>query len=159
MISDSITLEDSDGKTVKNPTEAQIISTLEKIGSTLDHCILDLGDPGFLQAAGSKGRLLIQYSDGSDMYESVKSDFTAAAVGKIFLDAMSGRTEWKKEFAFTSMNDTGGSGKSQGAATGHGPAEAQNRSFKEGILGTVKNEVSSGIGRLISKAVKGIFRK
>jgi hypothetical protein len=158
----AIVLEDSDGNHQNNPSEDRILSTLEKIGGALEHCILHLGDAGFIQTAGSKDRLLIQYSDASGMYESTRSDFDAVTVGRIFIDAMNGGTGWKTEHNFTPMDAPGGSGSQDGVGRSESRSVeggGQKRSLKDQLFDAVKKETQSGIGRLIRKGTKGFFGK
>lgn len=51
MRPNTVRLEDSEGRVVESPSEEAVRATVGAIGSSVDHCILDLGEAGFVQAA------------------------------------------------------------------------------------------------------------
>ncbi len=111
-------LENSDGTVIKDPADADLSSAIDRVGASLTHCILDLGDAGFVQAAGTPGRLTVEYRDGSGMYQSTGTALDAATVQGIFIDARNGRTGWKQEIAFEPIPESGP--EASGAGIGHG---------------------------------------
>jgi hypothetical protein len=142
-----IFLEDSDGRRQNNPSEGQIVATLERIGSSLDHCILNLPDDSFVQTAGGGSGLLVQYRDASGMYESDRSDFDVATVARVFAEAATGGDGWKREHSFQKIDD---------AVSGAVPGG----SLKDQLLGHMKREISRetsrGVGNLIRKGIRGL---
>ena len=83
-------LEDSNGTRHENPSPAVITATLEQIGTTLDHCILELDGDEFVQAAGAPGRLFVQYGSGGTVQDSARTDLDVATVARVFSEAMAG---------------------------------------------------------------------
>jgi hypothetical protein len=156
-------LEDSDGKIIENPTEAQLVSVLNLIGGGLDHCVLTFADSTgrewFVQTAGSKAGLLLQYSDASGQYESTRSDFDVATVGRVFLDAAKGVQAWKKEFAFRQTDGPEQASAPTGSREPDRQAAGGERSFKDQLLDAVTNGSLSSAGSIIRKGVKSIFRR
>ena len=118
MRSNTVRLEDSEGRVVESPSEEAVRATVGAIGSSVDHCILDLGEAGFVQAAGSSGALIVEYRDSSGMYSSSGANLDVGTVQRIFVDAMSGRTEWKREIPFEPATAGGGTGESAATEAG-----------------------------------------
>ncbi len=133
MRPNTVRLEDSVGRVVESPSEDAVRGSVGAIGSSVDHCILDLGEAGFVQAAGSSGALIVEYRDGSGMYSSSGANLDTAAVQRIFVDAMNGRTEWKREFSFEPVATGGGTG--DRAATDAGGGGGILSAFGGGGLG------------------------
>jgi hypothetical protein len=162
-------LEDSDGKTITDPTEGEILSTLRRIGSELDHCILNYQDSAgsefFIQVAGSGAGLFIQYNELGGQYQSVRSDLDPGTVCRIFLAAAKGESGWKSEFAFEPLEGFGGSsggggdGRGRNAGSGFGIPGAESRSLKDEVLGSITGEAKSGFLGLIRRLVRLLFGK
>jgi len=136
----AILLEDSDGGIQNNPSEAQIRATLERIGSSLDHCVLHLPGDAFVQTAGDASGLLLEYGDATGLYASDRSDLDVATVTRIFSEAAAGGDGWKGEFSFRNTDEASG----RAAAGG---------SLKDQLLGQVKREIS----REASRGVGNVF--
>ncbi len=162
-------LEDSNGKRIANPGGEQILGTLNRIGTSIEHCILELGSSDdFIQAAGSRDRLLVQYRDSTGMYESARSDLDSKTVGQMLMDAIAGKNGWKSDFEFSLMESFGSadeSGTAEASASASGGAsrgpggitDNPERSLKDQLMDTVKKEAVSGVNRLLKKGVKGLF--
>jgi len=149
----NVTLEPSEGPTVQNPTKEQVRSMLGRIGSGLDHCILSYGtEDEFVQAAGGKNRLLIQYSDAGGMFESVRSDLDVAVVERAFIDAMSGVTSWKTELTFQPMDAPKGGGPAP-----RGNSSSPKRSPEQEMLDAAKRAAKAGVTRLVKGGLRGLF--
>jgi hypothetical protein len=167
MSAGSVFLEDSDGNLIENPTEQQIRSCLERIGNGLDHCILDLGNRGYVQTTGGRSRLLLQYADTAGMYESSRSDLSVSDVAGVFASALNGKVEWKTTYDFNRIGDGIGEGASTeadspGRATGSGQSSAPaggKKPFKDQLLDSVKQEVQGGVNRMVRNGVRGLFGK
>jgi len=145
MSSMNVTLEPSEGPSIRNPSREQIRMTLDRIGNGLDHCILELGTQDeYLQAAGSAGRLLVQYRDTRGMFESVRSDLDVALVECVFADAMAGATGWKTQIQFRAM-DT--------------PRDAPpaSRGPGEDLLDAAKKAAKAGVQKLMKGGLRGLF--
>jgi hypothetical protein len=169
MATDGLFLEDSEGGIQNNPTESHIAATLGRIGDTIDHCILHLPGDAFVQTAGGRNRLLIQYADASGFFESAKSDFDTATVSGIFAAAMAGDDAWKGQYVFEKTGEAegeteaGGGGASRMDRPG-GPEEpttpGAGGSLKDQLLGSVKRELnreaSRGIGNLVRKGIRSL---
>jgi hypothetical protein len=168
----AIFLEDSDGSHQNNPSEAQITATLERIGSSLDHCILHLPGESFVQTAGDSSGLLIEYGDATGLYASDGSDFDVATVARVFAEAAAGRDGWKNEFSFRKTDeapggaDAGGRsfrmpGVGSGTGTTGGAGAGTGGSLKDQLLGQVKREISReasrGVGNIVRKGIRGIM--
>ena len=141
----SVFLEDSEGRRHADPSAEQIGELLHQIGGQLDHCILHLPGDAFLQCAGDKSGLLIQYSDGRELFESGKSDFDPSTVASIFTKAMNGDKSWRDEYGFHPLGNTAGS---------------DNDTLKDQLLRAAKREIkretSRGIGNLVRKGIRSI---
>lgn len=152
----AVILEDSNGGRFTDPSESQILSTVEHIGNSLDHCILHLGDDEYLQTAGERNRLFIEYSDVGGMFRSTKTDFDAATVARIFTAAGQGAHGWKREYVF---ERTGAGAGVAGAGTG---AESDG-SLKDQLLDSVKKgvqrEASYGVGRMVRGLIRNVTRR
>jgi hypothetical protein len=158
---ESIMLEDSEGNRIVDPSEDQIASVIEKIGGKLDHCILHLGSGKFLQTAGSRNQLLLQYDDGSGLFESSRTDFDAQTVSRIFVSALNGQVDWKTTYDFSRASAGGGdepSGRAESADTSSSRSGGR-RSLKDQLIDSVKRETESGINQIVRQGVRGIFRK
>ncbi|MFP4373121.1 MAG: hypothetical protein ACLFPO_02220 [Spirochaetaceae bacterium] len=157
----AVILEDSNGGRIADPSESQILSTVEQIGDSLDHCILHLGDEEFLQTAGERNRLFIEYADVGGMFRSAKTDFDATTVARIFASAGQGSHGWKREYVFerTGAGDGVAGARVAGAGTGAG-AEA---SLKDQLLDSVKKgvqrEASYGVGRMVRGLIRNVTRR
>ncbi|TVQ26132.1 MAG: hypothetical protein EA383_06285 [Spirochaetaceae bacterium] len=161
----TISLEDSTGATISNPSEAQIGETLDRIGSGIDHCIINLPNDSFVQAAGEHNRLFVEYRDGSGMYSSAKRDFDTAAVTRIFADAIGDKDGWKTDYNFQPKEgDAGETAQAResrirgmaGAASGAG------KRFGSQMAGQARREISSeasyGVSRFIRNLIRSVFR-
>ncbi|MFP4484849.1 MAG: hypothetical protein ACOCYG_04230 [Spirochaetota bacterium] len=151
----AVFLEDSNGKHRNDPSDAEIAATLEQIGVSLDHCVLHLAGEAFVQSAGDASGLLVQYGDGSGVYESDRSDLDVATVTRIFVEAAAGRDGWKSEHTFHRLSggpETGQASPDSGRMQG---------SLKDQLLGRVKREIgreaSQGVGRVIRRGIRGIM--
>lgn len=160
MPQNTVTLEDSQGKVISNPSEDQIIMAVEEIGGRTDHCILHLGgEIDFIQSAGSKNRLLVQYSRGGALYESERNDLDPGTVSKMFLAVMKGEEGWGNGLSFTAMEGMGtGSGGQAGGARETSGAGGE-KTFQDQLLDSAKREVKNGIDRFMRKGIRGLFRK
>lgn len=153
MSMQNVTLEPSDGPTIQNPTKEQVRSTLERIGNGLDHCILSYGTKEeFVQAAGGRNRLLIQYSDARGMFESARNDLDVAVVERVFADALGGATGWKTEISFRPMDAPEGTGSSPRQT----PSPSR-KSPEQELLDAAKRAAKAGVGRLVKGGLRGLF--
>ena len=163
-------LEDSNGTRHENPSPAVITATLEQIGTTLDHCILELDGDEFVQAAGAPGRLFVQYGSGGTVQESARTDLDVATVALVFSEAMAGNDAWKTEMGFAALGGAAGAtaqtsrGSVSAATAGAGgPAAdaATGASLKDEILGQVRRqagrEVSYGAGRMVRRLLRRLL--
>ncbi len=152
----AVILEDSNGGRIADPSESQILSTVEHIGDSLDHCILHLGDEEYLQTAGERNRLFIEYADVGGMFRSAKADFDAATVARIFTSAGQGSHGWKREYVFE-RTDTGA------GAAGTGTGAGAEGSLKDQLLDSVKKgvqrEASYGVGRMVRGLIRNVTRR
>ena len=152
----AVILEDSKEGRIADPSESQILSTVEHIGDSLDHCILHLGDEEYLQTAGERNRLFIEYADVGGMFRSAKTDFDAATVARIFTSAGQGSCGWKREYVFERM-DAGAE------AAGAGKGAVAEGSLKEQLLDSVKKgvqrEASPGVGRMVRGLIRNARRR
>lgn len=181
-----VRLEDSNGQEVSNPSEAQIRETIAAVGTDIEHCILHLSDDSFVQTAGDRDRLLIEYSDSNGFFESGRVDFDAETVANIFAEAMNGNHTWKTEYNFSRSGEPSGSGGAEsgrGGASGsetsgtrpgerggaipgehghggHGTA-SMGGSLKDKVIGQVKREVGReatyGLNSIIRRVMRTIF--
>lgn len=173
MASASIFLEDSHGGHQNDPTPAQIAATVERVGDSLDHCVLHLPGDAFVQTAGSPGALLIQYADATGMYESGDASFDATTVARVFTEAMRGTDGWKREFSFertgdAEVSDDERTGATPRTASGTGTMETRgsdgaahtNESMKDQIVRSVKQDIarqaSRGVSNLIRRGIRSI---
>ncbi|TVQ19137.1 MAG: hypothetical protein EA382_16920 [Spirochaetaceae bacterium] len=161
----SITMEDSNGATISNPSEAQIAETLGRIGAGIDHCSLSLPGDSFVQAAGAHNQLFVEYRDASGIYTSAKKDFDATAVARIFVDAMNGKEGWKTDYNFQRGEDGGGDAAQPRESRIRGMAGAAgdaSKRFGSQMVGEARREVSSeasyGVSRVIRQFIRSLFR-
>lgn len=160
----AVILEDSNGSRIADPSESQILRTVEHIGDSLDHCILHLGGEEYLQTAGEHNRLFIEYADAAGMFRSAKTDFDAGTVARIFADAIEGAYGWKREYVF---DRTGaGAGVADGGTGSEaqpGGARASGTSVKDQLLDSVKKgvqrEASYGVGRMVRGLIRNVTRR
>ncbi len=150
-------LEDSQGKTIKNPTPEQIQAKVAKIGAGLDFCTLNFGDEFFIQAAGDHNRLFLQYRDAAGMHESTEANFDNASVAKIFVAALNGQTGWKQDFSFSPT------GPSQGPSQEVKGPEDQKLGFgeavKKGVMDAARWETTRAARRTASRGISSIIKK
>ncbi len=163
MQSEKIFLEDSNGKIVNNPSEEDISAALENIGTKTEHCILNLdSDISFIQAAGSKNSLFIQYSDNSGIYESSRNDMKVSEVSEIFKSASHGDTNWKKRMEFSLIDSNAGKADSGKSCCAGNPSccsneNTQKKSFKDQILDAVKYEATANATKVVRKGIRNLF--
>lgn len=158
-------LEDSNGTRHENPSPAVITATLEQIGTTLDHCILELDGDEFVQAAGAPGRLFVQYGSGGTVQESARTDLDVATVARVFSEAIAGNDAWKTEMGFRPAGGAAGAtaqtGPRASSATGAAAGAATGSSLKNEILGQVRRqagrEVSYGVGRMVRRLLRRLL--
>ncbi|AFG36448.1 hypothetical protein [Spirochaeta africana] len=177
----AIRLEDSTGKTVANPTAQQVRDTVGRIGGDLDHCILELADGGFLQTAGSRGQLFIEYGDQTGSLQEAERNYDNESAGDVFVLAMRSPAEALAQLgvdgvgagqsgsrarAAGATGTAGASGAASAAAgiTGSDAAGAASRaSLKDTILSTAKQqasrEVQFTLRRFIRRAVGMVLGK
>ncbi|MBN2048918.1 MAG: hypothetical protein JW760_00625 [Spirochaetales bacterium] len=153
-----ISLETSDGTILRNPTEGQIAAALNRFGKDLDHCNFTYGD-AFLSAYGdARTGIFLTYTDSAGREFSSDDSLGPEEVTRIFLNAAEGKEDWKSTVNFKQEV----SGPSQSAATpssGAGKNINGNKTLKEELLDSVKNQAIRGLGRLAEKGVRGLFRK
>lgn len=156
MVAEVFTLTDSAGGSVRNPSEAQIVATIERVGSGIDFCTLDLGASRFVQAAGSPGCLFVEYRDTSGMYRSSVA-LDGASVRRIFVDTRRGVTEWKSVYPFEVADPPRGTSDRPlgserrrvfGSATG---------SIKAGVHRALRREARYGMSRLVRRWLQRFF--
>ena len=168
----SVFLEDSEGHRHADLSPEQIGELLQQIGGKLDHCILHLPGDTFLQCAGDKSGLLIQYSDGRELFESGKSDFDPSTVAAIFGKAINGDMSWREEYVFRPLGSAAGGDTAASIGTGFAPrgstvresdeasAGGNEGSLKDQLLRAAKSEIkretSRGIGNLVRKGIRSI---
>ena len=160
----TITLEDSTGARVENPSEAHISEALGRIGAGSEHCSLSLSDDSFVQAAGGQNQLLVQYRDASGMFESAKTDFDVQAVTRIFVDAMNGSNSWKTDYNFQPADDGEAAGEQRGSRIRGMAGNAGNasRQFGSRVADQARREATSEISwkisRFVRETIRSIFR-
>jgi hypothetical protein len=153
MPSANVTLEPSEGPTIRNPTKEQIHATLLRIGNGLEHCVLELGgETEFLQAAGTANRLLIQYRDATGMFESTRADLDVETVERAFVEAMGGATAWKTALNFRRTDAPGESGSPERSAP-----SSPKRSPEEELLDAAKRKAKEGVNKLIKGGLRKLF--
>lgn len=167
----SVFLEDSEGRRHADPSAEEVRELVHQIGGSLEHCILHLPGHAFLQCAGDASGLLIQYSDGRELFESGKSDFAPSTVAEIFIKAMNGDIGWKDEYVFRSSGSTAGGERVSAIGSGfpgtgqvdRDGAGATGGSLKDQLLRAAKREISSeasrGLGNLVRKGIRSITRR
>lgn len=95
---------------IKNPTESdirQVIGAIAKGEQDLAILIKDDDENTYIQTAdGGRGRLLLEYQDGSidRHYGAMNRDLTTEQVIDTFLAYMRGESDWKNQFAWEKMN-------------------------------------------------------
>jgi hypothetical protein len=154
-------LEDSNGKILDPINEVDMNGVLAKVGSSLDFCILSIGDD-FIQAAGSEGGLLIQYRDSSGQYESDDSSLSLDMVKKIFLSYLNKVGSWKTEVSFSNQDDGAGDdtrmNQDQDTRLNSGSEDISIESLKNMVVKAVRNEAGGGVSRMIKRFIRNIFR-
>lgn len=156
MQTQNSSLEDSNGKIIDNPSKEQVLAAVERLGAGLDHCILSIGTGSdFVQSAGSKNKLCIQYRDASGMFESARGDFDAATVGRVFIEALNGADGWKSEFVFEPM-ETPETGRTAGDER---PGPGPQKSLKDELLDMAARGVADKLNRFAKKGLGGLFGK
>ncbi|MFW5744445.1 MAG: hypothetical protein ACOC2D_14305 [Spirochaetota bacterium] len=162
-------LEDSNGRIQANPSPAAISQALEQIGTTLDHCILQLDGDEFVQAAGRPGRLFVQYGASGALQESDRTDLDVATVSRVFSDAMAGNDAWKAELGFRPAGGPAAQAEStdhpgartSAAGTAGAAGTAAGSSLKDEIFGSVRRqagrEVSYGVGRMVRRFLRRLL--
>ncbi len=113
-MSNHITLEDSLGKKITDPTQEQIRETINKIGHEIDHCILNVGG-NYIQAAGRRNELFVETDVGSGLIGADRSDYSAEDVYQMFIGFLRGDDSWKDFFTTVSFSDSSDFSRSQEA--------------------------------------------
>ena len=95
---------------IKDPTESDIrrvIQAIAKGEQDLAILIKDGNEDNYIQTAdGGRGRLLLEYQDGSvdQHYGAVSRELKAEQVIDVFLAYMRGESAWKSQFVWEKMN-------------------------------------------------------
>jgi|SRR5690554_3452150 len=149
MVNTNITLEDSKGHIIQNPTEDQIRTTINKIGNEIDYCILTMGNT-FIQTAGSKNGLMIQVNDGSVVKEADRADFSPEEVCRAFLGFLHKNGSWKEQYSLgplpASVNTSGGQ-------TSAKQMNKQQFDVKDEVVKALKSEGMYKTRRLIRRGI------
>lgn len=159
-------LERSDGKIIQNPDAAVLDEVIAGIGKEYEHCILSDGD-AFVQTAGSVGSLLLQYSDGQGMYESVRSDLEVSTVQDVFRQFLAHQNSWQTSIDFSPMDGGPAAGAASGSgAGGRGASDSEQgetshgeKSFADSLKDSVKKEAMNSVNRAARKITRNVFRK
>jgi|GEM_PF-1426157 len=102
MANKKITLEDSTGKVIQDPTETQIRETIFKIGEEIDHCILTV-ENNFIQTTGKKNELYVEADVGSGSIAADRADYSSEDVFQMFLGFLNSDDTWKDHFTTVSF--------------------------------------------------------
>ena len=95
---------------IKDPTESDVRRVIDSIvdgEQDLAILIKDGDEDMYVQTAeAGKGRLLLEYQDGSPdkHYGAISRDLTAEQVISAFLEYMRGESGWKSRFVWEKMN-------------------------------------------------------
>jgi len=149
-------LEKSNGKIIQNPGIEELNDAIAKIGGELDFCILSQ-DGTFIQTAASQDGLIIQYSDSSGLFESSRDDFDISTVQDFFQQFLENKNEWKTAAEFTTVQVQNDDTSTEGGISG-GPQHTQ-KSFKETLADSVKQEALNGVNRAAKRLTRGFIKK
>ncbi len=146
-------LELSDGKFISDPSIQEVEDAVRKTSaSSLDHCILSRGED-FIQTAGGRGGLILQYHDSQGMFESSR-ECSEDEVVSMFTGFFNGGNEWKGTVSFQSTGRGGdGSARTGPQVPGGG------FSLKDTITSAIKQETTGNVSRMARRAVRSVFRK
>lgn len=151
-------IEDSDGRIYSPQSKKEINLIIDRLGKDLDHCILSNGEL-FIQAAGSDRALIVQYSEGSDMYEASETQ-TPEVVKELFASFFDKNDSWKTNISFTPVvtgnahvvNSDDFSGQKK-------ETSFQQNNLKKGILDSIKHEISQNVSGMVRRGIRDLFRK
>jgi hypothetical protein len=151
-------LEDSNGKIVVPQSPAEVDRMIDRIGKDLDHCILSENER-YIQTAGSAAGLIVQYGDPSGNYEAAGT-MPPETVKELFGAFFRNDDTWRTTVSFTRV---GAASSSSGARSPEGDkqrVDGQRESGpKDGVLESVKREVTNNISDIVRRGVRALFRK
>jgi hypothetical protein len=151
-------LEDSNGKLVVPQSPAEVDRMIDRLGKDLDHCILSEGEQ-YIQTAGSASGLIVQYGDPSGNYEAAGT-LPPETVKELFGAFFRNDDSWRTKVSFTRI---GGGSSSSGAPSPEGDKQRvdgqRESSLKDGVLESVKREVTNNVSGLVRRGVRAFFRK
>lgn len=151
-------LEDSNGKIVVPQSPAEVDRMIDRIGKDLDHCILSEGEL-YIQTAGSAAGLFVQYGDPSGNYEAAGT-MPPETVKELFGAFFRNDDSWRTTVSFTRI---GGGGSSSGARSPESDTQRvdgqRESGLKDGVLESVKREVTNSVSGLVRRGIRAIFRK
>ncbi|MBI9104253.1 MAG: hypothetical protein JEY99_17680 [Spirochaetales bacterium] len=155
-----MTLEDSDGRFLKSVSEEDLFTVLEKIGKSLDFCILSNGGD-FIQSAGSDGGQLIQYRDASGQYESDDTSLPLEKVKEVFLSYLKGDGLWKSSCSWTMQDGPEESDEAQPgnmSKPDHLSGNLSGDSIKKTLINAAKGEATRSLSYMVRRFIRNIFR-
>ncbi|TVQ24291.1 MAG: hypothetical protein EA383_11560 [Spirochaetaceae bacterium] len=100
MSDQTYAIEPSSGPTIRQPSEDDVRSIVERVGQDLEHCILTIPGGDILQTTGEYGKLWFQYADATGMYTCTADSMPNAEVARVFDEALRGDFSWKQRYSF-----------------------------------------------------------
>ncbi|MCX7024867.1 MAG: hypothetical protein NT080_09630 [Spirochaetes bacterium] len=159
MSTNDALLEPSEGSTIGNPSEEQILAVLRRIGHGLEHCNFSCGDSSISAASGAGNvGLYLFHSDNSGL-ELESGGLNVETACRVFVEFRDGGTGWKTEYGFKALGKSDGKAPRGEGSQGAGTRGTGSQNLKDRILGTAQREAGHGLLLMVKRLVKGFFRK
>ncbi|MFP4384264.1 MAG: hypothetical protein ACLFST_12610 [Spirochaetia bacterium] len=149
-----MTLEDSNGKISTPQNVNEVTAMIDCVGNGIDHCILSDGDM-YIQTAGSSPNLVVEYQDSTGHYAAPETH-SAQIVKDLFSAFFQKNDAWRTMVVFSPQ---GGNTSGPTQTAGQSTSRTGGKSFKDGLVDSVKREVKNNISGMVRRGVRNIFRK
>ncbi len=150
-----MTLEDSTGAFSQPTSVDQVTEMVSRLGSGIEHLILDDGDM-YVQTAQCGTGFLVEYQDASGHYVSTNQELPRDEVTRIFTLFFNHDDEWKRTTEYSRESEAQPGEAAGSRATTEAP---RSRSMTDSIMGAAQREVQSSLLYGVKRVLRRLFRK
>jgi hypothetical protein len=150
-----MTLEDSTGAFSQPTSVDQVTEMVSRLGSGLEHLILDDGDM-YVQTAQNGSGFVVEYHDASGHYVSTNQELPREEVIRIFTLFFNRDGDWKRTTEYSLESAAQPSADAGRHTTTEAP---RSRSMTDSILGAAQREAQSSLLYGVRRVLRRLFRK
>ena len=154
-----MTLQDSNGTLIEGVDEAGLLAALGRLErGNIEHIVLSDG-AAFVQAAGSGDGYVVEHGGPSGRYVTSARSLPKELAAQIMVGFLRRAPGWDEPGNFVAAE--AGAGAAHEGGTPDRSAHAAGRpgeTLRDSISHAAQREVASGVGRLVRRAIRGLFR-